>query len=465
MRGYWDQTEGFGIIRGCVIADSNQEPIKDGAFEKAFKTLLYSRGNSSRSGEPSSLLLGLNLSPLNLTWQDLREKNLEKLLSLLRTERLKKGEILEPRTVASQTIPPEKCHPKENPLVVDTLTNQRLWNRYWQGSIFTNCLDDRRGVIIAEFPEYTRPDSILIAYSKHIISSDEYLTPLQRQALDEFATTKPDLFAQGMAESSRRLRARLESCTLVHSPGEETSYRIELSDVPHLHYKVLHDGLADMTNPTLQKLRAQSFKNALAFLDWNACPSRPRLPSHFALHMAIVTTDKKLLMRFRTGAKQFNNHWEISNGEFFNGPDYTGSKKGCFPHCDANGNPDINMFLSEAVREEFGYAGAQPDQFTVWGFAVEQRTLAPKMTVLFESRLSKEEWERHIRTAAEAGKRHSFVDLSPTALAAKFRNQEYLPLTPLSKLSATYALANLYVDYEDKRAALQELHDALAQHS
>src|ERR1041385_6306868 len=50
MRGYWDQTEGFGIIRGCVIADSNQEPIKDGAFEKAFKTLLYSRGNSSRSG-------------------------------------------------------------------------------------------------------------------------------------------------------------------------------------------------------------------------------------------------------------------------------------------------------------------------------------------------------------------------------------------------------------------------------
>src|ERR1039458_1203927 len=56
-----------------------------------------------------------------------------------------------------------------------------------------------------------------------------------------------------------------------------------------------------------------------------------------------------------------------------------------FPHFNEQDEPDLSLYLRNTVREELSYEGARDDDFRIYGMAVEWRTLAPKLLVVYQS--------------------------------------------------------------------------------
>lgn len=152
---------------------------------------------------------------------------------------------------------------------------------------------------------------------------------------------------------------------------------IYLSKIGYLYYAAIHKQLG---KPALESLRTLVFKNALQGL---IAKVQLLLPSQFAVHMAVVSKEGQLLIRQRTEGRQlFPAAWEATCGEFMHGP-----LKHKFRHFNKKGDPDLFLFLKEAVREELDYDGAKESDFKIYGFAVEYETLAPKLLAVYSSDL------------------------------------------------------------------------------
>jgi hypothetical protein len=281
--------------------------------------------------------------------------------------------------------------------------------------------------------------------------ADEYESAMPesvRQTLDEWCMEKENQTkANNLKREPAGLQVRLEKVEWHHSTFEEGvatpqfKHFIWLSPTKYLYYFAIHRCLG---SPQLKSLREKHFSNAFLglkkslFLD---------LPSNFALHMAVVSQDKHLLLRRRLPSPMtelYPSAWEAGIGEFMHGPVYKrhseypdGPFKDQYLHFK-NGIPDLFWFLRNAVAEELGYREARQKDFRLYGFAVEYETLAPKLLVVYNSDLSIDELLKKAERAADHARELDKVKLEPNAIASIC--SRYSSWGPTSKLVMLLAL-------------------------
>ncbi len=205
---------------------------------------------------------------------------------------------------------------------------------------------------------------------------------------------------------------------------------MNLSPTNLYHYVAVQARLWD---PKLQELRDESFENSVLGL---GAGQQLLLPSNFAIHMGVIANGKALLRHRRGNTEFYPETWEAGIGKFMRGP----SAKTEFPHCK-NGLPNLSLFLRNAVAEELGYFEVEDSDFRLYGFAVEYRTLAPKLLVVYDSNKSIEE----LRDLAIKSDHNALdvkeIDLTVTGLAKAFRDEiRYPSWGPTSKLVLVLAL-------------------------
>jgi len=207
-------------------------------------------------------------------------------------------------------------------------------------------------------------------------------------------------------------------------------WNIELAPSKYLYYLAIQ---AQLQHDESGRLREQTSTNSLVGL----CRGESlMLPTHFAIHMAVVTADNRALLRQRRPETElYPLAWEAGIGEFMHGP----MNASQFPHF-LDSSPSLSLFLSNAVHEELGYDGAKDKDFTLFGFAVELHTLAPKLLVVYKSDLALEELIVRARFAEDYASSLSSCELSPVGVAHTLRNSKFKSWGPTSKLALMLAL-------------------------
>jgi hypothetical protein len=233
----------------------------------------------------------------------------------------------------------------------------------------------------------------------------------------------------------------------------ELKFCVWLEPTRYQYYVALQQRLGKLE---LRNLREKYFNNALTGLE----SGEPlELPSDFALHVAVVSQDRHLLLRQRT---RFTAHyplaWEAGVGEFMHGPGPLDTSdpevrsdpgRSLFSHFRKNRIPDLYLFLKNAIAEELGYRGAKQGDFHLYGFAVEYETLAPKLLAIYNSDCSIDTLIRSAKgkNVKDPARNLSSVELTPRAIAAAYSNPNYLSWEPKSKLLMLLALKQ---DLEEK---------------
>jgi DNA-binding XRE family transcriptional regulator len=232
---------------------------------------------------------------------------------------------------------------------------------------------------------------------------------------------------------------RLEKAEWNHSAYK---YFVLLSPSKYLLYVAIHPHLG---RAQLRSLREAHFDNALNGLRNSEFLE---LPSHFALHMAVISHDSYLLLRRRaSNTELYPSAWEAGIGEFMHGPQDTpgpeyksGPYHAQFPHFTETGVPDLFLFLKNAVAEELGYHEARQENFRLYGFAVEYETLAPKLLVVCHTNCAIAELLESAKKARDRARELSSLELIPRALAEACSNSHYSSWGPTSKLVMLLAL-------------------------
>jgi transcriptional regulator with XRE-family HTH domain len=235
------------------------------------------------------------------------------------------------------------------------------------------------------------------------------------------------------------VQIRLEKVEWSHAAYK---YFVLLSPSRYLLYVATHPHLG---KAQFKPLREAHFNNALNGLK-NGEPLE--LPSNFALHMAVVSQDGYLLLRRRaSNTELYPSAWEAGIGEFMHGPvDMPGPEYKCgpnhaqFPHFTDNGLPDLSLFLKNAVAEELGYHEARPEDFLLYGFAVEYETLAPKLLVVYHADCPITTLIEHARKARDRARELSSLALTPQTIAKACTSSRYTSWGPTSKLVMLLAL-------------------------
>jgi DNA-binding XRE family transcriptional regulator len=259
-----------------------------------------------------------------------------------------------------------------------------------------------------------------------------------QQAIDSWCKENPELCREKQRDPVGAL-VRLERVQWSHSAYK---YFILLSPSRYLVYVAVHPHLG---KNAFSALREASFANALKGLRGR---ESLKLPSNFALHMAVVSQDGYLLLRRRASdTALYPLAWEAGIGEFMHGPvdlpgpEYrSGPYHSQFPHFTADGQPDLPLFLGNAVAEELGYDGARQEDFRLYGFAVEYETLAPKLLVVYQSDCPIAALLEHARKAKDRARELTGLKLTPSALVEACSSSRYSSWGPTSKLVMLLAL-------------------------
>jgi len=253
---------------------------------------------------------------------------------------------------------------------------------------------------------------------------------------------------------------RLEKAEWNHSAYK---HFILLSPSRYLDYVSIHPHLG---KAEFRSLREAYFANALAGLKNG---ERLELPSNFALHMVVVSQDGYLLLRRRaSNTELYPSAWEAGIGEFMHGPadipgpEYTsGPYHAQFPHFTNDGLPDLFLFLKNAVAEELNYHEARPENFCLYGFAVEYETLAPKLLVVYNADCPIATLLENARKAKDRARELFNLELTPHAIAEACSSLRYASWGPTSKLVMLLALQQdlLTKGMEKQGSAIGELID------
>jgi len=292
------------------------------------------------------------------------------------------------------------------------------WEHYLKSCPYTQILGDTGGAVIMDWgPRH--PAKVILRYN-HSKAYHEKLPISISRTIERWAKKDFNKFHDDPPAG----RVRLEG--VVYEPFKH-DVLLDISPIKQLYYAAIHDRL---DKRALAPLRRECTENALDFIDQNQSPI---LPSHLAVHMALVSADNHILFRKRRIERRYGDHWEISLGEFFQGPDAEEN--------DLRETPSsIFRFLQRAVRDEIGYDKAEAKDFKVYGFAVERPSLAPKLLVVYTVGLKMQDVIWNARNSLEPAPGYEGIELSPKSLAEAFKNPELQPLTPLSIIAATYAL-------------------------
>lgn len=100
-------------------------------------------------------------------------------------------------------------------------------------------------------------------------------------------------------------------------------------------------------------------------------------------------------------------------------------------------------FFKNAVAEELNYWHAQKQDFSLFGFAIEYQTLAPKMLVIYNSDLPIDVLQEGALYAKDSARDVDMIELSVEGVASICRkNTKYQYWGPTSRLVAVLALMN-----------------------
>jgi class 3 adenylate cyclase len=221
--------------------------------------------------------------------------------------------------------------------------------------------------------------------------------------------------------------------------GDADKRTLVLSPARYLNYVAVHSRL---DKPELRPLREEVFENSL-----HGIHKFLRLPSNFAIHMAVVSGDtrKMALLRQRQGTPHYPGFWEVGVGEFMHGINCPEEEKP-FPHCNEEWIPELELYLRQTVREELGdkvFKRAKADDFRLFGFAAEYRTLGPKLLVVYFSDApvaELREGSEHPQTRDRV-MRSDAIELTAVGVKEAITNTGRYPgWTPVSRLALMLAL-------------------------
>ncbi len=256
------------------------------------------------------------------------------------------------------------------------------------------------------------------------------------------------------------VQVRLEKVEWSHAAYK---YFVLLSPSRYLLYVAIHPHLG---KSQCKSLRETHFENALTGLNNGELLE---LPSNFAIHMAVVSQDGYLLLRRRaSNTELYPSAWEAGIGEFMHGPidmpspEYkSGPNHAQFPHFTDDGLPDLPLFLKNAVAEELGYHEARPEDFLLYGFAVEYETLAPKLLVVYHADCTIATLIENARKARDRARELSSLALTPQAIAKACTSSRYTSWGPTSKLVMLLALRQdlLAKGMTEEESAIAEMID------
>lgn len=233
-------------------------------------------------------------------------------------------------------------------------------------------------------------------------------------------------------------QVRLEKIKFEHP---QHKYVFTLAPIKYAYYLAIQARLLDAP---LRQVREYALDNALDGLN----AGEPLvLPSHFAIHMGITSKEGRALLRQRSAATElYKSAWESGVGEFMHGPDQTD-----FPHFDMKGQPNLELFLKNAVAEELDYDKARPSDFSIFGFAVEFETLAPKLLVLYRSDADIGTLLRGAKSSKDWSPDVESVEISPDGIAQAVTSLDRFPKWgPTSKLTLMLALKASAKSFEEE---------------
>jgi len=282
--------------------------------------------------------------------------------------------------------------------------------------------------------------------------ASRYTSTLQDDLLhviDEWGMVNPERYHE-LKEDAECIAVRMRKARRVQYLGKsvvpEWKFCIWLEPSRHLYYVAIHP---QMGKPALRSVRQKYFHNALIGLESG---QELALPSHFALHVAVVSKDRHLLLRQRIrSASHYPLAWEAGVGELIHGPGplngpvpevRTDPGHAVFSHFRKERTPDLFLFLKNAIAEELGYRGARQGDFRLYGFAVEYQTLGPKLLAVYNSDRTIEELLRTARgkDVKDPARDLDSVDMTPRAIEEAFSSTKYASWEPKSKLLILLAL-------------------------
>jgi hypothetical protein len=268
------------------------------------------------------------------------------------------------------------------------------------------------------------------------------------QAIADWGKTKPERY-QELLEQAECVAIRIVRARRLHYSGKsaapQSKFCIWLEPTRYLYYVGIHTQLG---KPALRALRQTYFSNAL--LDFES--GQPlHLPANFALHVVVVSKDRHLLLRQRNrSVSNYPSAWEAGVGEFMHGPGpmhgpvpevRTDPGYAAFRHFSKTRNPDLFLFLRNAIAEELGYPGARPGNFRLYGFAIEYQTLAPKLLAVYNADRTIEELLQSARgNVKDPARNLSSIALTPRAITEAFSHARYASWEPKAKLLILLAL-------------------------
>ena len=237
--------------------------------------------------------------------------------------------------------------------------------------------------------------------------------------------------AKALQAEAWGMHARLERVHKEHSAGYNVV--IDLSPMKYFYYLAVHQQLG---KPEHRSVREAVFLSALDYLCDGATPI---LPCTFANHLAVISRDGKAILRERSQTELYPRCWEVGVGELLHGP----AQHTDYPHCDAEGKPNLELFLKNTIREEFALDIARPEEFSLRGFAMEYSTLAPKLIGIYNSAADADELCDGALNAEDCATQSGSVDLNPDAITELLTDTETYPVwTPLSRLALMLAMTS-----------------------
>jgi hypothetical protein len=279
------------------------------------------------------------------------------------------------------------------------------------------------------------------------------LDPFIRKQLDNWEPSERDALRQ---DDPYGLVARL----VRQQFNQETyDHTIHLGHAKFRHYLATHNSLTN-NNSHARALRRSLFHRALKDI-----PEGKRCiwPSHFCLHMGIISSDNYAILRKRRqDAHMYPGRWEFGVGENMHGPDWPDERFIHFP----NRRPDMLAFSRGALFEETGSGDASPACFSVFGFAVEYESLAPKLILLHYSDRSHVELMKGMQDARRTADWSPLADavpLTPKAIAESVLSKQDEGWGPTSKLCMWLALMQGATNNDERASLNKELNRLLAE--
>ncbi|HZR41310.1 MAG TPA: toll/interleukin-1 receptor domain-containing protein [Ktedonobacteraceae bacterium] len=269
------------------------------------------------------------------------------------------------------------------------------------------------------------------------------------RAVDAWSKERPERYHE-LQEQAECVAIRMVRARRLHYSGRsavpQSKFCIWLEPARYTYYVGIHTQLG---KTEFRALRQKYFRNALIDLE----SGQPLiLPSNFALHVAVVSKDRHLLLRQRNRAvSNYPLAWEAGVGEFMHGPGpinglvpegKTEPGYSAFRHFSKKRIPNLYFFLKNAIAEELGYRGAMPGNFRLYGFAVEYQTLAPKLLAVYHSDCTIEELLQSAggENVRDPARTLSSIALAPHAIVEAFSNTRYASWEPKAKLLILLAL-------------------------